>query len=136
MKIELKTIIQKQKGCSLPIDFLNVSHYDGDSKVSVRECNPQSAIVSFTVQPIIAKHEDGTNASIVKFELALVHLKVVAEILGSDDEGLFVDASHELCLKEYTHDLRFEDYSPSRGDELEIKFVEIDFKTQSIILTA
>lgn len=133
-KIELKTIIQKQKGFGLPIDFLNVNHYDGDSKVSVRECNPQSATVSFTVEPIFSKHPDGSNASITKFDLSIVSLKIVAEVIGSDDEGLFHDADHELCLKDYTHDLHFDDYCPERGDELAVKFVEIDFKAQTILL--
>lgn len=136
MKIPIKTIIQKKKGFGLPINFLNVSHYDSDYKINVRELNPQSAIVSFTVEPIFRFNEDGTNASITKFNLELVYLKVVAEAIGSDDDGLFHDPEHELCLKDFTHKLYFDDYSPSRGDELEIKLIEIEFKSKSIILIA
>lgn len=134
MKIEIKSIIEKQKGFGLPIDFLNVTQYEGDEKITVRELNPQSATVTFTVEPIFRKHEDGTNASITKFNLELVSLKIIAEVIGSDDEGLFHDADHELCLKDYTHDLHFDDYCPERGDELAVKFVEIDFKAQTILL--
>jgi hypothetical protein len=136
MKFEIKSIIEKQKGLGLPIDFLNVSKYDGDEKINVRELNPQSAVITFTVEPIFRANEDGSNASITKFNLELVSLKVIAEVIGSDDEGLFHDPDHELCLKEFTHKLYFDDYSPSRGDELEVKMVEIDFKDKVIFLIA